>query len=179
MNISRNVWNKKLLIYAVIYLAILVLFIWGIVEMFDFSQVMSRGNQNLDIDFKTSGTIIKNNIKNLLGYIALFPIFPFVFLIDFFSMSISVAMSFYAQGFAKTMVLLIPHAIIEIPNFILYTYISGMAFKRFWRNSLKGTVKYWESIREYRKWYAMCGLAIIIAGIIEGVVTPVIYERCL
>lgn len=179
MSVNRRILNKKFLIYAVAYLLVLVLFIWGITELLDFSGMVEGSSQEAALEFKETDIIIKNNMKNLLGYIVLFPIFPAVLFIDFFSMGMSVAMSLYIRGIAETMVLLIPHAIIEIPNFLLYTYLSRVSCKHFWKDGSGNKVKYWQRIRGYWKRYAVCGIVIIAAGIIEGVVTPLIYGKWL
>lgn len=47
MSVNRRILNKKFLIYAVTYLLILVLFIWGITELLDFSGMVEEAVRKL------------------------------------------------------------------------------------------------------------------------------------
>ena len=94
---------------------------------------------------------------------------------DFIATGISIAISINIQGLGKTLLLIAPHGIVEIPNFIFYSYLSGTLFFDIYKNknSLKG---YWQKIFENKKYYVVSILIVVFAGIVEGQLTPVIYN---
>jgi uncharacterized membrane protein SpoIIM required for sporulation len=155
---------------------LMITFIWGTLSIFDFSNIAQTFDGNRTIEFYSFFQIVWNNIKNFLGYVFLAPIFPMLFLMDFISTGISIVVSISVQGLVKTLLLLAPHGIIEIPNFLLYTYLSATLFWNFWKEKTLDISKYLSKIIGNRKYYIFCMIVIIIAGAIEGFITPALYQ---
>lgn len=175
MKDKAGIINEKVLLYAIGYLFSLGIFIYGVLKLFDFSSVLDTYTSNAEIEFYSSFEIMLNNMKNLISYIVLFPVFPILLAMDFIATGISIAISINIQGLGKTLLLIAPHGIVEIPNFIFYSYLSGTLFFDIYKNknSLKG---YWQKIFENKKYYVVSILIVVFAGIVEGQLTPVIYN---
>ncbi len=171
-----RIMSKKIYLYAFAYVFFMIAFIWGTMEMFDFSNMVQTFSENRTIEFYSFFEIVWNNIKNFMGYVFLFPVFPVLFLMDFISTGISIVVSINAQGLIKTLQLLAPHGIIEIPNFILYTYLSGTLFYHFYKDKNVSFREYLSKIVRNRKCYLFCMIIIVLAGAIEGFITPALYR---
>lgn len=176
MKEQTRVINKKFFIYAFCYLFFMILFIWGGVELFDFSNAVEAAKEQQSMEFYSFLQIVMNNMKNFLGYVVLFPIYPILFLMDFISTGISIVLSISTQGLGKTLLLLAPHGIVEIPNFIFYSYLSGRLFYHFYKDKKVSLKEYWNRIVKNKKYYLICVVIIILAGALEGFLTPALYH---
>jgi uncharacterized membrane protein SpoIIM required for sporulation len=150
--------------------------IWIGLECFDFKDVkgISKGGQLNQ--FYSFTQILWNNAKNFIGYMVLYPIYPILFVMDFISTEISIMVSISTQGLEKTLWLLVPHGIIEMPNFIIYTYMSAKLFYYFYKEKKVSIKSYWQRIAEHKKRYFISFAFIVWAAIIEGLLTPALYR---
>lgn len=169
--------SKKIIVYGSIYLILITVFVFAFRELFDMEQ--SIGDEIVQIghgSFHKAVDIIYNNLKNFIGYFLIYPMYPVMYVKDLIFTSWAVAVSFHMWGVKNTFLLLIPHGMIEIPNFILFTYLSFANFKAFWTEKDMTGKAYVARIWRYRHGYILCFALLIIAGMIEGVVTKEIYE---
>lgn len=158
---------KKYLIYTTIYILLYVLMIILYKKLFIINeQIYSSPKEN---NWHIAIEIIFNNLKNFLMYIILFPFMPLFWLLDFIITTWSIFVSIESVGILTTIDKLFPHGLIEIPNYTLYSYISFLMMKDFYKNFSNSVVKinFWA----YRKLFLVNVVLIIIGGLVEGLIT--------
>ncbi|TGY87128.1 hypothetical protein E5329_26960 [Petralouisia muris] len=167
---------KKIIIYGSIYLVLLggLVFVFG--ELFDIESFI--GDDMAQIGRGSLWEAIRiayNNLKNFLGYLLIYPLYPLMYLKDLIFTSWMVVVSFRMQGVRDTFFLLLPHAVLEIPNFILFTYLSFLNFKSFWKEKNVTGKVYVGRIWKYRYHYLVCFALLLVASLVEGLVTKKMY----
>ena len=164
---KNNRHLNKFLLYSFCYLFILCLltgFFYFLVELSPEELLVTAPDNSIH----RAAQIIYNNTKNFLGYLILFVLFPINVFWDLVFTSWSIAVSFHAQGVSGTFEHLFLHGIIELPNAMMYTYLSANAFIRLCKDKDFGISQYWQYISERKQYYFMSFLLIIIAGLVEG-----------
>lgn len=166
--------NKKIimkpLLYGTIYLCTLFLltcFFYFFFEPTGDELILTQ----IDHSWQTVGKIIKNNTLNYFIYLILFVIYPINIMLDMVYTTWSIAVSLHAQGIENTIRHLVFHGIIEIPNMIAYTYLSFCAFASLVKQKNFGLVEYLKHIKRKKLSYIICFALILIAGVIEGLVS--------
>lgn len=166
--------RKNIAIYALIYFLILSLLLFSFLNLFDLEKLLDNSIIVDGNNTKTPISIIINNMKNYAGYVLLYPIYPLLIFLDLMFTSWSMAVSVHAQGAFDTFILLAPHGIFEIPNFILYTYLSCSSFYYFYRTKNPTFKGYFQDIYKKKKLYIISFIIVILAGAIEGIITPLL-----
>lgn len=147
----------------------------GFIFVFDMKQVVVNREAAINNDtFKNAEDIVCNNIKNFMGYVVMYPIFPILFITDLLFSSWMIAVSIVGQGATKTILLLMPHGMLEIPNFLIFTYFSYRNFLVFWRKGSISLRIYSTRILTNWRVISACMVLILIAGLVEGTITPYI-----
>lgn len=170
-------WNRSFLLYSLFYMAAAAVLVSGFVFIFDMKQVVLNGEVAINNDtFKNAEDIVCNNIMNFMGYIIMYPIFPVLFITDLLFSSWTIAVSIVGQGATKTILLLMPHGMIEIPNFLIFTYFSYRNFLLFWKKGNISLRIYSTRILTNWRVICVCMVLILIAGLVEGIITPYMYN---
>ncbi len=162
--------NTRPLIYGLIYLGMLFLMICFFYYFFE-----PTGEQLIvtkrDHSWQIVGSIIQNNMLNYFIYLILFVIYPINIMLDMVNTAWSIAVSLHAQGIGNTVMHLVFHGIIEVPNMMAYTYLSFCAFVSVVKKKKFGLSEYLNYIKKKKKYYIGCFILIVIAGVIEGLVS--------
>lgn len=161
---------KHLLYYAVVYLAS---FLFLIYIFHDFIQI---SESDLEIvrqpnSLARSFEIIRNNLINYIGYLITFLLYPLYICLDLCANAWSISISLKAQGVAGTCRHLLVHGMIELPNAILYTYLSFSAFIRMCKEKGFGMQEYIRYVYERKGYYILCFVLVIAAGLAEGLLS--------
>lgn len=168
--------SKKIIAYGSIYLVLVIGLVFMFGELFDIEQFIGEDTAQIGKgSFHEAVKIFYNNLKNFLGYLLIYPLYPLMYIKDLIFTSWAVVVSLRMQGMKETLFLLLPHAIIEIPNFILFTYLSLLNFKSFWKEKDVTGKAYIGRIWQYRYHYLACFILLLVAGLVEGLVTKKIY----
>ncbi|WP_294208758.1 stage II sporulation protein M [Pseudobutyrivibrio sp.] len=165
--------SKKIIIYALAYSIALVLFIFMCHRLFDFyseTEILEHPS----VEYNSFVNIWKHNTQNFISYMLVFPIYPVLILMDFIGSAMPIVASIEINGVSKTLIALLPHGIIEIPNFILYSFLSGEMFLIFWRTR---NLSIFNEIKKRRYYYLISYLLLIVAAAVEGMVTPIILKQ--
>ncbi len=167
----KNQINKKsLLCYALCYLAVFALLILG------FSMFFGVSGKELEIaeqphSFGRAIQIIGNNLLNYTGYLLTFLLYPLYIFLDLTLNAWSISVSLKAQGAGETFRHLILHGILELPNSILYTFLSFGAFRKLCREKNFGIRAYIRYVADRRVFYILSLLLVIAAGLTEGLLS--------
>lgn len=93
---------------------------------------------------------------------------PLLIFVDILVTTYQVYSSVSIQGGKLTIFLLWKHGVIELPNLILYMYLSYKAFYHMLKNpKFKTLISYFN---ENKYVYLISYLLVIIAGIVEGLI---------
>ena len=160
----KNQINKKsLLCYALCYLTVFALLILG------FSLFFSVSGKELEIAEQPNslGRAIQIIGNNLLTFL-LYPLYIFL---DLTLNAWSISVSLKAQGAGETFRHLILHGILELPNSILYTFLSFGAFRKLCREKDFGIRAYIRYVADRRVFYILSLLLVIAAGLTEGLLS--------
>ncbi|MBF0699530.1 stage II sporulation protein M [Streptococcus danieliae] len=114
---------------------------------------------------KTFIEILVNNSNNFLMYVIYFPISVFLLLFDLITIGVASSIALDIYGVSKTLSLL-PHAILEYPNLLFYSFLSFALFMEVIKNPRISTIKKFFSAN-YR-YYLISYLILIISAFIEG-----------
>lgn len=114
--------------------------------------------------------IFLRNTKNFLQYIFLAPIMPVLYIMDILFTSWNISLALKEYGVLVTVRRLLPHGVIEIPGFCLYTLLSYTLMKSFYSKSIE-IKEYFNIIFDYRKLLFLNLILIAIAAIVEGLPT--------
>ncbi|MEE3392423.1 MAG: hypothetical protein VZR00_02895 [Lachnospiraceae bacterium] len=159
--------HKKLICYAFCYLTAFFLLIAVFFYFFDVPENQLRITSEPN-SFGRALQIINNNLMNYLGYLITFLLYPIYIFLDLTLNAWAISVSLKAQGAADTFRHLALHGVIEIPNSILYTFLSFNAFRRFCKEKSFGIKKYFYYIAEQKELYILCFFLVIVAGLAEG-----------
>lgn len=109
--------------------------------------------------------VVLANIKDYAKYIILYPISPAILVLDVIINSFQVSMSVRLLG-VSALNRLIPHSFIEVPNIILYHFLSFYQFCVFLKTrSFKINFKKFVKLRWF---YAISFILIILGALVEG-----------
>ncbi len=167
----KNLINKKsLLCYALSYLMVFVLLILG------FSYFFSLSGSELEIARQPNSLgramqIIGNNLLNYTGYLVTFLLYPIYIFLDLAQNAWSISVSLKAQGTAGTLRHLALHGVLELPNSILYTFLSFGAFRKLCTEKNFGIKAYLCYIAKRRLFYILSLILVIVAGTVEGLLS--------
>lgn len=162
--------NKRFKIYTIIYT---VCFIGTVLFFYFFFDV--RGEIGIT-EIKQNSVekaleIVFNNMKNFIQYFLCFPLWPLFFLADLFFTTWTIAMSVHINGAIDTLSNLFPHGLLEFPNMILYSGLSFIHFRNLIKSRSFSFDLFFNKVKEYRRYYLISFLCVIIAGMIEGLIT--------
>lgn len=156
--------------YALLYFIVFIFFIWALyyfvdVPMSDLKMEVIERNLTMSMN------IIKNNLINYCGYLCAFIFWPLFLFIDISFNAWSISVSLKAVGITETLKHLLIHGIIEIPNSMMYTYLAHGAFIKFFKEKKFGLKEYFKYICDRKGIYSVCFILVIIAGLIEGLLS--------
>lgn len=162
--------NKALWIYAAAYIFLLLFLIVSFYYIFSFSpeDIVIENRTN---SIERSVEIIKNNIINYLGYLIGFVLSPFFVFLDICINAWCISVSLHAQGLLVTLRHLSFHGVLELPNAIFYSFLSVSACVRLFREKNFGIKSYINYVKLRKGVYLLCMLMVIIAGLIEGLIS--------
>lgn len=115
-----------------------------------------------------SKDIIANNLKNFIQYQLLFIIAPLLVFIDIFMNVSQIYISNQLIGNIATFKLIVVHGLIEFPNLLLYSFLSGYKFYLLCKYKKIGVIM--SFMKENYKIYFCSILVIVVSGILEGVI---------
>ncbi|MDR2660733.1 MAG: hypothetical protein LBC17_01635 [Lactobacillaceae bacterium] len=123
------------------------------------------------IDHPQHGTnfmiqVLKHNTLNFLIYFFMPFISPLMQFLDLFSSFIKIIISLRIAGVFKTANNLFPHALLEIPNFLLYQGLSEYILFSFIKNH--SIFKTLSLIKKLTPVYLFSYVILIIAALLEG-----------
>ncbi|KAF2955825.1 hypothetical protein AS160_09285 [Marinitoga sp. 38H-ov] len=164
--LKKNIFLYLLLYLFLIYILIFFYLIFFYDNIFYLSDNMysTPKEHNLKLVFN----IILNNLKNFISYLFLFPLMPLFWIIDLFSITWEIYIGIKSIGLYNTFDKLFPHIIIELPNYIIYSYISYCLMLNFYK------FKYNKILKIYSKYKGVLLINIIfiiISGFIEGLIS--------
>lgn len=163
-----SIRNKALIEYAlaylVIFISIIVLGYFCIDLPAEDLVIYTKENS-----IQNAIAIVKNNLLNFTGYVVTFIFWPVYIGSDIVTNALNVSVSLHAQGITLTLKHLIFHGIIEIPNSVVYTYMSYRAFRQVVKEKKLGIGEYVLYVKSNKKIYLGCVCFICIAGFIEGI----------
>lgn len=162
--------NKKFRKYAIVYTLCFV----GMVLFFYFFFDMQGEAGMAEIkpnSLSRALEIVFNNMKNYIQYLVCFPLWPFFFLGDLLLTTWTIAMSVHINGIVDTLSNLFPHGLLEFPNMILYSGLSFIHFRNMIKNRCFSLELFWNKVKEYKKYYIISFICVIIAGMVEGLLT--------
>lgn len=166
---KNNKEIKQYLLWNCIYIILLISLVCLFYLTFNIDKSYSA--DYLENSFSLVIRIIINNGINFLQYVLLAPLMPIFLFFDIILTSWSISASISIYGIFKTLSKIIPHGIIEIPNFSLYTLISYKLMKSFYKNIRNREYKYLNEIKIYKSELVKSGVLVIVAGVIEGLIT--------
>lgn len=138
---------------------------------FLFYRISFEGKENINevtYNLNYSISIIQNNLRNFLQYFLLFLLSPIMIIFDIVINVYQIYVGIENIGTKQTFLLLYKHGLIEIPNMLLYMYLSIKCFYSLIKHKkLKIIFVFWKS---NFKLYIISFVLIIIAGLIEGMV---------
>ena len=126
---------------------------------------------NVENSIAWSFKIIFNNLKHFLLYILAFILYPVYIITDIIGISYQMALGLRTNGFIYVLKRMILHSVIEIPNCIIYSYLSLQLFKGFIDLvKSKGNVfKFYKNFIVNNYIILILNIIlIIVSGIIEG-----------
>lgn len=154
---------KSIFVYLILIISIVLVFYMIFQPSAELTSLYKTNDINLAIQ------IIIRNMTNFISYIVLSPIMPIMYLLDVTTTAWSIFLSCYFYGPYPTLLKLVPHGIVEIPNFCLYTWISYRLMKEFFSKGEKRS--YFQSIWSYRRLLLVNVCLVFVAGLIEGLIT--------
>lgn len=160
---------KNYFYFILVYLSIIV----GLTIFFRYFFVLDSNyvSKFKDHSIQNVLTILYHNTLNFLQYIFFSPLMPILLFLDCTTTSWAVNVSILNKGLFPSLIKLLPHGLIEIPNFCLYVYISYSLMKEFYSNIKNKNHSYFQSITKYKTLLISNFILIIIAAIIEGLIT--------
>lgn len=167
---SINLINKKKYLLS---LSIYIFLLIGLVLFFNYffefdTTFVTNFKQN---NFNLALKIIIRNSKNFLQYIILAPFMPIFYILDCLYTSWAISISLNTNGLFQTLIKIIPHGVIEIPNFAFYTYISFIIMKNFYSNFNKKNYSLIKDIFAFKEMLIFSWILIVVSGMIEGIIT--------
>ncbi|WP_213818657.1 stage II sporulation protein M [Garciella nitratireducens] len=158
---------KRYITYTIIYILLYVLMVILYNKLFTLDEHIYSVPKENSIELAVS--IILNNLKNLLMYIIFFPLMPLFWCIDFITTTWAIFVSIESVGISVTIFKLLPHGLIEVPNYTLYSSISFLMMRDFYKNLKKSmSVTYF---CRYRRIIFINVILVIFAGLVEGLLT--------
>jgi len=126
-----------------------------------------KGVSTLTIEEKKSfWEILLNHSSNFLAYLILFPITILMVFYDIFVITLTTYIGIQTHGVKEAGALLLPHALIEFPNILFYSFLSFHMLVSFWRHPNLKTIGW--NLYANRYYYLSSYLLLIAAAIIEG-----------
>ncbi|VTU60263.1 hypothetical protein AMBR_FBHANALA_01581 [Dolosigranulum pigrum] len=150
--------------WALCYLLVMCLFM-GLYYILGFYKI-----EHVDVfsdELPTVIGVIRNNTFHFLQHIILFPLSPILILRDIFLITTEIFISAEISGVGKTIMLLVPHGLVEMPNIMLYSFIGFRMANVLWKERrLSAVIK---QIQIYRYNIVISYGLLIIAAVLEGV----------
>lgn len=159
--------NKKYTLYFLIYYILFcfstisagILIGWSINEKLFNITPPSRGHDNAIL-------VMSHNLKNFAMYLLLPIISPILQLTDLFSSTFQITLSVRKVGIISTSDGLLPHALIEFPNLLLYQGLSQyILFNFIMTKSIRLT---FNVFKKFIPIYLLSFILLIIAALLEG-----------
>ncbi|MDR3156454.1 MAG: stage II sporulation protein M [Lactobacillales bacterium] len=111
--------------------------------------------------------IIKNNLINFCQYLC-FPLSPIWILFDDIHLSFLVTTAIQTIGVKTTVIHLLPHGLIELPNLFLYQFLS-IKLMRITITCFKNKqLSFLKEVKSLKGYYCFSLVLLIIAAMIEG-----------
>lgn len=115
---------------------------------------------------KTFVEILLNNSYNYFLYFILFPINIIVTTYEFLVLAVNSYAGYKVYGLEETLSLLLPHALLELPNILLYSFLSFHMSNVFWKNPKISTIV--KTVLVNWRCYIISYLILILAAWVEG-----------
>lgn len=165
-NLKISFKEYLLFLLTILFLSLIILLI---IIFFSYNNnfenaIINRKNPSISYGID----IIKNNLKNFMQYFLLFFISPILIFLDLFITIYTIYINYRVEGFSKTISYLIYHGIIEFLNLSFYMYLSlkSLLVLIYYKN-IRKLIEFWKLNYVF---YIYSIIALIIAGIIEGMV---------
>ncbi|WP_430606973.1 hypothetical protein IGJ55_003354 [Enterococcus sp. AZ170] len=151
----------------------LSIIIISIMVYFFFQLVMPISSGTEIVEYRVRGwayskEIIANNIKNFIQFQLLFIVAPLLVFMDIFMNVLQIYVSNQLIGTVATFKLIVVHGWIELPNLLLYSFLSVYKFYLLWKYRKIGIII--SFMKENYKIYLCSILVIVVSGILEGVI---------
>ncbi|MDR3156890.1 MAG: stage II sporulation protein M [Lactobacillales bacterium] len=157
--------NKSFLVYYILFI-ITCIAVGLSLGMVVNGEYFSNRSVNLGSDFMKN--VLSSNLKNFISYLFLPFISPILQLLDLVETFFKIGVGIQVAGLFSTMNDLIPHALLEIPNFIWYQGASQYVLFTFLKEKSIKKIIYLE--KKLFKFYLLSLFVLIIAAFIEGYV---------
>ena len=148
-------WN---LVWCLFFILVLF-FLSGVDFQMDFGTIHIAQK-------KTFVEILLNNSYNYFLYFILFPINIVVATYEFLTLAVNIYAGYKVYGLEETISLLLPHALLELPNILFYSFLSFHMFNAFWKNSMLSTLT--QTVLLNWRCYIISYLILILAAWIVG-----------
>ncbi|HHU65142.1 stage II sporulation protein M [Streptococcus sp.] len=112
--------------------------------------------------------VLKNNSNNFLSYVFLFFLSPILQFVDLVSIVIQLTLGIRNVGCLATIQKLLPHGLLEIPNFLFYQGLSQYLLLNFWVE--KSLNSFLDREKKYVGYYLLSYSILVIASVIEGLI---------
>ncbi len=169
VNRDWRIDRKKYLLSISIYVTLLITLILFFSTFFGIEDSFTSNFKENSVQLSLK--IIKQNSINFFQYIVLAPIMPIFYMLDCIITAWSISISIDVNGLKETISHIVPHGIVEIPNFCLYTYVSYRIMRNFYKNFNRKDYDIFKEIKSYKNILFINIVLIIIAGLIEGILT--------
>lgn len=158
------------------YLLSIIIYFLSIIMLILFFEYFFEIDKDIQYNLKENSMflvlqIIIRNSLNFLQYILFAPFMIIFYILDCIYTSWAITVSINTNGIYNTFLKIFPHGILEIPNFALYTCISYKLMKNFYFNFRCEDYKILKDILNYKYILLLNFLLIIIAAIVEGIIT--------
>lgn len=164
----QRITIKQYIKFVGIYVSAIVLSIVFFHYFFDVEFEYTGFEKHRDLFLVIS--IFLRNTKNCLQYILLAPIMPILYIMDILFTSWNISLALNEYGILTALGRLLPHGIIEIPNFCLYTLLSYKLMKKFYSKNVR-IKDYPGIVFQYKKILFLNLFLVAIAALLEGLLT--------
>lgn len=153
---------KGYLLWSAIWITffLLLLFLFANIDL-----VHGEVRTNLE-ESKSTTAILMNNTYHFFLYLVFFPFSLLLTFFEFFLLALHISIGFQSMGVKETVSLLFPHALLEFPNILFYTYLSFHSLKELIKDFRVLTV--FKTLYANRFYYIGSYAVLVLAAIVEG-----------
>ncbi len=158
MAIKLRSFYKWIIVWC-LFLALVLYFMSGIDLQLDSASLTIASK-------KSFFEILQNNSYNYALYFLLFPINILMVAHEFLMLGVNMYMGYQVYGLEEAASLLLPHAVLELPNILFYSFLSFHLCCKFWNKPKISTII--QTISANWKYYLISYGVLIVAAWIEG-----------